>query len=330
MVVGSHASLLGLQFLPGLDLSGIGKHGVYLFFVISAFLLTLQWLQRPIGGAGAGFLGAYLLRRAARIFPLYLVVLIAGYALPPAGKGLPADGQALLMHLLMLQGDFIYWSIPVEFKYYLLIPLVAGLIRCRLAPTLKTSMMIVALVLVIWMFPPALSPANSIDLVHYLPIFMAGSVAAWWWSHACYDFTLSQRVKRLSPWDLLFIFGLVVSTPMMGFLPLIGFQGADALHRSFIAWGVVWSAVLLLLLAGWLPLWRWLFEHKGMRACGQWCFGIYLLHMPALYVARKLPVPEFIKAWVGLGLALLAAAIAYRLIEKPAISWAARCSKRWR
>ncbi len=38
-------SLVGMNLLPGLDFSGIGKAGVYLFFVLSAFLLTWQALD---------------------------------------------------------------------------------------------------------------------------------------------------------------------------------------------------------------------------------------------------------------------------------------------
>ncbi|WP_397535366.1 acyltransferase family protein [Roseateles sp.] len=44
MVIASHASGLGLDLIPGLSLTGIGKQGVYLFFALSAFLLTWQWL----------------------------------------------------------------------------------------------------------------------------------------------------------------------------------------------------------------------------------------------------------------------------------------------
>jgi peptidoglycan/LPS O-acetylase OafA/YrhL len=40
MVLASHASAGGMNLLPGLSLEGIGKHGVYLFYVISAYLLT--------------------------------------------------------------------------------------------------------------------------------------------------------------------------------------------------------------------------------------------------------------------------------------------------
>ena len=46
IVIASHLSLLGFGLLPGLPVGGIGKSGVYLFFVLSAFLLTRLLLER--------------------------------------------------------------------------------------------------------------------------------------------------------------------------------------------------------------------------------------------------------------------------------------------
>ena len=45
LVLLSHMSLVGINLVPGLDFAGIGKAGVYLFFVLSAFLLTWQSLE---------------------------------------------------------------------------------------------------------------------------------------------------------------------------------------------------------------------------------------------------------------------------------------------
>jgi len=46
LVVASHLSHVRMHLMPGLDLAGIGKPGVYLFFVLSAFLLPRQLLSR--------------------------------------------------------------------------------------------------------------------------------------------------------------------------------------------------------------------------------------------------------------------------------------------
>src|SRR3546814_17702763 len=46
IVIASHLSLLGFGLVPGLPVGGIGKSGVYLFFVLSALLLTCLLLAR--------------------------------------------------------------------------------------------------------------------------------------------------------------------------------------------------------------------------------------------------------------------------------------------
>ncbi|MEG3765206.1 acyltransferase family protein [Alteromonas sp. 14N.309.X.WAT.G.H12] len=46
IVVASHASNAGMYFLPFLRFEGMGKSGVYLFFLLSSFLLTIPLLEK--------------------------------------------------------------------------------------------------------------------------------------------------------------------------------------------------------------------------------------------------------------------------------------------
>ena len=96
----------------------------------------------------------------------------------------------------------------------------------------------------------------------------------------------------------------------------------DVLHRSFLGWGLAWALVLLALQQGLLPRWQRLLAWPGLVACGRWCFGLYLLHMPALVLARRLPLPAELSAWLGLVLALLLAGAAHRWLERPVQRWA--------
>lgn len=319
MVVASHASGMGMHMLPGLSLVGIGKHGVFLFFVLSAFLLTSQWLPQwqqraPLLPAASG----YFLRRLARIYPLYLAVLLAGWLLPPKGLGVPLDGAALLRHLGLLEGRGIYWSIPVEFQYYLVLPLVAGLLTLSWG----AGMLALLIAACAWLLPAHLAPLSSDWLGYYLPVFLFGAFAAWLW---CMP-TLTWRRRQSTPWggvvgDLLFTGLLVFTVPALW--PVFGWPaGADALHRSFIFWGAAWALAVLALLQGWLPRWSRLLSNRALRACGCWSFGIYLLHLPALHLVRLLPVPEGVKFWLVLALSLVLAAVAFLLIERPAMRWA--------
>lgn len=325
IVVASHASLLGLHWLPGLSLAGIGKYGVYLFFVISAFLLTLQWLQAPPVRADLGpALARYLTRRVLRIYPLYIIVLLLGWTLP-RGLGVPMDGPAVWMHLTLREGRDIYWSVPVEFKYYLLIPLVAWGLAGAASAGWKIAALTLLIAASLYWFPPAESALNSISLGDYLPIFLCGSVAAWVWHRGLLP--ASPTRARLPPLgDVLVLLMLAATVPAVRHV--LGASGSlDQLHREFLAWGVFWAAVLLAVVRGWLPAWATLARLAALRACGRWCFGIYLLHMPALYLAKRLPVPELLRGWAGLAVAMAVAALAHAMIERPAMRWASRLTR---
>src|SRR4051794_11471208 len=67
----SHSSGRGLSLAPWLNFTGIGHLGVYLFFVLSGFLLGHSLLvSRPTTWE-------FYVRRFLRIFPLYALVLSA-------------------------------------------------------------------------------------------------------------------------------------------------------------------------------------------------------------------------------------------------------------
>ncbi|MFD2836472.1 acyltransferase family protein [Azotobacter vinelandii] len=96
-------------------LRGGGKYGVWLFFVLSAFLLTLRLQQR---GFTAVSLLDYALGRILRILPLFTLACLLYYW---AGMGIQNTDQ-LHAALTFEQGFIHLWTIPVEFKFYLLLP----------------------------------------------------------------------------------------------------------------------------------------------------------------------------------------------------------------
>jgi len=78
IVVCSHTSNSGMFFLPFLDLRGIGKSGVFLFFLLSSFLLTLPLLRKGKEVLSFSVMSHYWQRRFFRIYPLYTIYLLMG------------------------------------------------------------------------------------------------------------------------------------------------------------------------------------------------------------------------------------------------------------
>lgn len=109
--------------------------GVTPFFVLSGFVITYHYFDLPSSGYKP-----YIVRRAGRIMPLYLLLTTVTY-LALMKKGMPVDGNLLSVYAIdigMLKGWFDDlkfsgivqgWSITAEMTFYLLAPLIFVVIR---------------------------------------------------------------------------------------------------------------------------------------------------------------------------------------------------------
>ena len=125
---------------------GRGYLWVDLFFVLSGFVLALNYGARFQSGWSAGTWRDFLLRRVARIYPLYAVLLFGALAYMAMGWGhsyaMPLLPYPRLAHplavkaanVVMIQSwgvgpsiDGTAWSLSAEWAAYVLFPLLAGL-----------------------------------------------------------------------------------------------------------------------------------------------------------------------------------------------------------
>ncbi len=114
------AALLVLAEHTGV-LKNIGSLGVWLFFALSGFLLTTPFVLKPSRAVSYEYMSSYLLRRCKRLIPMY-------YAL--VGVSMLSHGRTdeVVRHLLFLQANGHYWTLPQEMSFYLILPLlVAGI-----------------------------------------------------------------------------------------------------------------------------------------------------------------------------------------------------------
>lgn len=127
LVFGFHVNLAPLA-----PLTAQGRLGVSFFFVLSGMLLGLSWTP---GTAARTFWR----RRAARLYPAYLVAMLAGLVVSHVlGTELGRPGAGLLA-LLLVQSwvpdagvyyvwNPVAWSLSTETFFYLLFPLLAPLV----------------------------------------------------------------------------------------------------------------------------------------------------------------------------------------------------------
>ena len=109
---------------------GGGVAGVYMFFVLSGFLLYRPFLRGPVPLKG------YAIRRVARIYPAYLFALI-GLSLI---TGSQTFWQHPLQYLLFLQNADstlfqgfvgVTWTLEMEVGFYIALPFLAMAVQGR-------------------------------------------------------------------------------------------------------------------------------------------------------------------------------------------------------
>jgi peptidoglycan/LPS O-acetylase OafA/YrhL len=151
LVIAFHfQDLLPQSLLP---IASVGWIGVDLFFVLSGFLIGSQLLKPYLAG-GRPRLGAFYRRRAYRILPAYLCVLLLYFTLPvwKEAPGLASAWQfcTFTWNLYIVHpGPWAFshvWSLCVEEHFYLALPVLV-LWRMRRPSLAKTVVLIAGLVL---------------------------------------------------------------------------------------------------------------------------------------------------------------------------------------
>jgi peptidoglycan/LPS O-acetylase OafA/YrhL len=131
MVVITHVA-----YSTGLVVTGTWGHllgrfdfGVPLFFLMSGFLLYRPWARAALEGRTPPGHARYALRRAARILPLYWLVVVVNLAFLPEIQ--PVAAEQWWRHLLALQiyqpqgaieGLSQTWSLCTEITFYIALP----------------------------------------------------------------------------------------------------------------------------------------------------------------------------------------------------------------
>ena len=334
LVLLSHMSLAGVNLHPVLDFAGVGKAGVYLFFALSAFLLTWQaFAAGETALTSSRYWVGYAIRRVCRIYPLYLIVLIVSFLITLISTGYITaieSPQDLLLHLGLMAGNHIYWAIPVEFKYYLLLPAVCLLLTWSASKHATLAGVLVASTLLLHsiLWPADATKPNSIQLMPYLSIFLLGSFVA----ILCRDF--NEQIERYS--RIFGILGWLAIVAGIATIPAVwrAITSLDVtnqfFHKSFLLYGVIWSIAIIAAFRG-DNLYINFFSLEPCRFIGRISFSIYLWHFPIVQlVNRHLEINVSIKFLLTIITTIAVSYISYRFIERPFIKWGHDRTGDWR
>ena len=332
MTIGSGSFVVDLT-----PLFSCGWAGVDIFFTLSAFLLSLPFVSWQLGGAPRPSLRTFWFRRVVRIFPAYYTQILVLLALTAFGFG-EWPGLAQLAGNLVLWFNFgtfgvapinpVAYTLPIEFSFYLLLPLLAFLLRPRWWPWLLVLAVVETQVYRHLMFAHVADAEVAVRVVTLeqlpgrLDQFVFGMLAAYAYGRAAF----AQRMPGPRTNDALFVLG-GVGVAVMAWLIHRGigtyWEGSMLL---FVWHGATGAAVALMLFAcaAGSRVADALFGNRILRYVGVISFGLYLWHYPVLRWFDAAGVFDRVEGyrlpWI-LPLLLLSACLiadlSYRLIERP-------------
>jgi peptidoglycan/LPS O-acetylase OafA/YrhL len=297
-----------------------GYLGVDLFFVLSGFLITRILLadrarRRP--------LRHFLVRRFARIFPIYYLLILAMWWLEP-GSHLAWCAAYLSNFYFALHREPSpmehTWSLAVEEHFYLVWPLAVGFLPVASSRRLALFGILPAAVLL------ALATAA---LEPWLPAEADGIIYRVTWYRmlslglgALFAFGERElRAEPARPWRVALRFllpalavlpgALLVDHRWVGPLMLVGFS---LLSSAIFLAGLGANAT------GGLP--ARLLTLSPLCFAGRISYGFYLYHLPiftafGVYAYPKDQPPPLALTAAALGVSLLAAAASFYAIERP-------------
>ena len=238
-----------------------------------------------------------------RIYPMYLLALIASYVLYVNGFGGPIHNvDDILKHLSLTEAKGVFWTIPVEVAYYLISPLLVLALwpLYRVRPWLAMLVLLTA-TLALWYTRFLHLPMPL--FLRFAPVLAFGTLLA-----------MAQRRLRLPGGIGLALFALILTTVPSAARALYGVSIFHSYTYTAV-YGLTWALILYQALyheVALSALGRW----KPLRYLGTLSFSIYLLHLPVLSLCQALlPVAWVMPAFVA-G-TLLASILTFTFVERP-------------
>lgn len=335
MVMWHHGGYIG-----HMDMGGVG---VDIFFILSAFLLTLIFERqaRTLVERGAtprqwGFmLVDYLCKRFLRVYPLFIVVVLVLWVLPAPLQERYYHIQKGSFNLLKVltfhprYRYFLLWSLPIEIQYYFVLPIfTTGMVL------LQSKWWVPSIVVSAWIVYEGCTNArgHKKHLAEHLPTFVAGSLAAivftkidQWRKQTKFEFTQWYRLGlRVIEYFMVGLFwsicfsGLYFNTLFKN--PFEPKKGA----AHFITVPVTFIIVIEMLVPSVISQ---CLEWNVLRAWGKVSFSAYLLHVFVIYTPFVNGQPYYDRLFMNFVFTFILAMISNHVVEQPSQRIAVKVSK---
>lgn len=314
-----------------LELAGLGRYGVQIFFVLSGLVIAHSIAN---GRYSFGYLGRFASRRFVRLdLPYWSVIALevgllwlSGKVMIEYSRELPPAAQ-LLANAFYLQRYLgyedilpVFWTLCYEVQFYLvLVVSLVLLTKLRDAGlTAKQTRLVAGVV-------PALSFCGSLSIfLGLLPMPHPGLFIDRWYqfSLGVVTYLYFRRYCALGPtfWSV----ALCVAAGLL--FGATNYRTTSALFTAATAVAILASCRF--------PWWRAPLTGPTMKFLGRISYSLYLLHLAVGWRTKVLvrelfgtsysTAAAYVAFAVGLAVSIFAAGIMYVLGERPAIEFARR------
>ena len=274
-----------------------GEHlgrGVDLFFVLSGFLITRILLDSK---GKTGYFSTFYFRRALRILPLYLlVIIVSAFAYGPSFHDFYwlalffSANFAPTLHITGPNGMGPMWSLAVEEQFYLLWPLIVYFSSRRWLATIAVALIVVEPALRVLSVAHAQLPGLPVTTWCRSDGLALGSLLALWFTSPRTNPRMSARLA------LAFVLGcvaiLIVGVPF-GILKSNEVAGIALRVTQF---NLLFGAMVLVAVAYAGKRWVSPLRSRFARVSADYSFCLYLIHVPlidAFNFASRTLAPSF-------------------------------------
>ena len=280
-------------------LQGCGKYGVWLFFVLSSYLLTQNYVLSD------GSKLEYIIGRVLRILPLYFICIII-YSF--------FDIFTPTVYEILLAGIGLYgpahlWTISVEFYFYFILLMIWLIQNSQIRNLIMTVTALVSIIFLIYI--P--KDTNSINVFWYMPSFYCGYI-------------LAVITPKLSPVKfgftvpVLIFSGFIFLSPGAQFI-LLDIDPSPYLANMYLPLSVLWAFFIFTILNTKSKFINHIFESQVLTFLGKVSYSGYLFHALVMIQIEKIMGSSLATVLIGIIMSILIAFIVNKLVEMPIYRW---------